>query len=328
MIHVHEFEAENEATYGAQTGAHDNDYQREFYVVPCDGGVSKTEGFEDGDLFTLQCDLPTHHGVRHERGDAQEYERKPKRQPFQNADLIVDSNVGGMLGSTISAEAAIGFKNTIHVSNDLGFRSTGSERKRECIERTFEIKRFGKFLFTHPKNSERFVVGQRTAGASFEDVLRCEHDAGYAEFEPAAVENRGNGISGIERIRIGKSFTHEHLQTAGTLEETSAPEVESIEQGGAPIGHGVDQTGSRFQQLGKIQGDTDFDPGFDGRDSRNGGEFFPGTFGGPFQIGKDLGEVVFFVVTIASLIKRTNQAAGHDHHGQTARHHQGHRERL
>ena len=191
MIHLHEPPAEEDSAQRPHQHTRRNDGERELEIVQTHLGVAETTGLEHRDLLALKCDLPAHHGIRHERRDTQKNEGKRDRQSLQNTNLVVDAAVRGMIDSPIRTSAAVACEHTIHCCDHRALRGPGCQRQRYVVEGPVELKRGRELPVRHPKNPVGFVIRQSRAGRSFEHKLRRQHDAREAKRHLRPIEHGG-----------------------------------------------------------------------------------------------------------------------------------------
>ena len=112
-----------------------------------------------------------------------------------------------MRSTTISTAAAVRPQDVIDRRDHRRLRRSRHQAQGKLIERSIEITGPRELLVRHPKNSVRFIVGQRGTRRSFKNKFRRKHDARDAELLPPTIKHRRHLVSGLELIRLRKSFS-------------------------------------------------------------------------------------------------------------------------
>ena len=78
-----------------------------------DRAVGEAERLEDRDLFALHRQQAREHRVDHERGHAEEHDRKTDGEGLQHANLIAHANMGRMVLAPVRAASAVRLQQTV-----------------------------------------------------------------------------------------------------------------------------------------------------------------------------------------------------------------------
>ena len=322
MVHPDQLVAEKDAADAAEDGARRDHDEGELEIMQDDMAVGKAKGLQNGDLFPLQGEQSREHGIDHERGDAQKHKGEADGERFQHPDLIRNPHMRGVVGSAERAPAAVGPEQTVDFRNDRALSGAGCQGKREVVEGAVEVKSRCQLLIGHPEGAIGAVVREGGAGARLENKLRGEHDADDAQLLAFAIEQDGDGIAGKQVVGGRKGLAGQDLTPVVVGEPAARAEEQAVELGGARVRQRAHHAAGRFLQRGNVERYLDGDARLDRRYAGDVGEARGERVGRPFEHGEHLREAIRLVIFRPRGFERVNEAAGHDHHRQTASHDQ------
>ena len=177
--------------------------------------------------------------------------RKPKF--WSCCELAVERPVGHLEAPRDRPDPSVRVQDAVEAGDGLVHGCARHHLEGHVVEAAFHVEGGPEGPAVHPEDAESVVVGDQLARRDDVHVLGGEAEAHDPELPPAAVDEGGDTVAGLQAVGVREDLAGDHLVGTARLDPATPPQEHVVETGPPFVRDGDEPSGRGLLEAGHVQ---------------------------------------------------------------------------